>query len=101
MNILLFSLFTFSLRQKMSIIEHFARLQMPDLPDTAVRYTRNVTKVWSLFFFLNGSIALYTVYSDDLILWTLYNGLISYVLMGILFTGEYLFRRYKQSRFSD
>lgn len=45
-----------------------------------------------LFFLVNGAIALFTaLYSSDKI-WALYNGLISYGLMGMLFVGEWLVR---------
>lgn len=100
-NALLFILFFLSLFQKMSIIEHFARLKTPDLPAAAIHYTRNVTKIWCVFFILNGLIALYTIYLGDLSIWTLYNGLISYILMAILFVTELAIRHYWQSRFID
>ncbi len=45
-----------------------------------------------LFFCLNGSIALYTAILADLDLWALYNGLLAYIAMGVLFSIEYLIR---------
>ncbi len=89
-NLLL--LFALSLRSPMPIIERLARLQEPDLPPEAVIYTRTVTKVWCGFFIINGSIAAYTVVLDNTEIWALYNGLISYGLMGLLMAGEYLVR---------
>jgi uncharacterized membrane protein len=74
------------------MIERFARLQEPHLSETAIRYTRQVTIVWCVFFVLNGSIALYTALFCEMKTWALYNGLIAYVLMGALFAGEYLVR---------
>jgi uncharacterized membrane protein len=44
-------------------------------------------------FVLNGSLALYTAVAADIEVWALYNGVIAYVLMGLLFAGEYLVRR--------
>jgi len=90
-NLLMFILFTQSLWQKESIIERFARLQDPELPDYAVRYTRIVTKVWCLFFIINGSIALFTTFAS-LHVWTLYNGLFSYLFAGLLFAIEFAVR---------
>lgn len=90
-NLLMLGVFAQSLRQKESLIERFARLQEPELPDYAVRYTRNVTKVWCLFFILNASVALLTTFMS-LHIWTLYNGLLSYLLAGSLFAGEFIVR---------
>ena len=75
------------------MIERFARLTDPDLNDKAVAYTRVVTKAWCLFFFINGCIATYTAFYSSLEVWTLYNGLIAYGLMGAFFAVEFLVRR--------
>lgn len=91
------ALFGYSLWQPPSMIERFARLQQADLPAQAISYTRTVTWVWCGFFIANGAIASATVFMSDQI-WALYNGLISYVLMGLLMAGEYLVRRRVQKR---
>lgn len=75
-----------------SMIERFARLQEPQLSKPAIRYTRQVTLVWCVFFIINGSIALYTALYSSMETWALYNGLIAYLLMGALFAIEYLVR---------
>lgn len=96
-NILLFSLFFSSLWQPQTIIERLARIQEPELPESGIGYTRNVTKVWCAYFVINGTIALYTCFLS-LEIWTLYNGLISYILTAALFAGEWLVRqRLRQS----
>lgn len=92
-NALLFAFFASSLRRPPCVIERLARLSHPDLPEAGVRHTRRVTKVWCGFFLLNGATALFTALHGDLALWTLYNGAISYALMGILFAGEWLVRQ--------
>lgn len=91
-NALMLLIFGWSLISPPSLIERLARLQHPDLPPEGVIYTRRVTQVWCGFFVLNGSIALVTALWASLEIWSLYNGLIAYVLMGILFGGEYLIR---------
>jgi uncharacterized membrane protein len=63
------------------------------LPPEAIVYTRKVNIVWCVFFALNGIIALLTAVWASLEIWMLYNGFISYLLMGILFSGEYLIRQ--------
>ena len=91
MNALGLVLFAGSLRTR-PIIERFARMKHPNLPPEGVRWCRKVTVVWCVFFVLNGSAALATVLSGDRDLWTLYNGFVSYLLMGLLFAGEWLLR---------
>lgn len=87
------ALFAYSLIAPPSMIERFARLREPDLPESAVPYLRNVTKTWLGFFLLNGAISAWTASLESLELWTLYNGFISYILIGCLFCGEMAMRR--------
>lgn len=93
MNVLMFMLFAVSLIRPPSIIEQIARIRTPKLPDSGVVYTRKVTIVWCAFFALNGSAALYTILETSLGFWAIYNSLVSYGLMGLLFAGEYIVRR--------
>ncbi|AOE50975.1 COG4648 family protein [Kangiella sediminilitoris] len=86
--------FGYSLYKPPTVIERLARLQEPDLPPEGVAYTRTVTKVWCGFFILNLAISIYTVFYSSMAVWTLYNGLISYVLMGILFLAELIVRKF-------
>ncbi len=86
--------FIFSLYFPPTVIEVFARLHFKgkEMPAHVIQYTRNVTKVWCGFLFLNGMVATYTIFCS-LAVWTLYNGLISYILMGTLFVTEFLYRQ--------
>lgn len=97
-NAVMLAVFGGSLWSTMPIIERLARLQEPNLPAQAVRYTRRVTQVWSGFFIVNGSVALFTVAYGDMALWTLWNGMIAYLLMGTLMAGEWLIRRSLRKR---
>lgn len=92
------AIFTLSLFSGMPIIERFARMREGNLDDYARGYTRKLTKVWIGFFIVNGLIAGWTALYASLETWTLYNGLISYVLVGILFVGEWPVRRLVRSR---
>lgn len=89
----IFAAFTFTLFRPPSMIETFARLQDKNLPDKAIPYCRNVTKIWCIFLLINSLIALYTALLTDMETWALYNGLISYILMGLLFAGEFIYRK--------
>lgn len=92
-NGLLLFVFSTSLYAPMTIIERLARLKEPELPESGIIYTRKVTKVWIGFFILNGGIALYTALYTSIETWTLYNGFIAYILIGILAMTEWLVRR--------
>ncbi len=94
-NVALLASFGFSLFRGPSMIERFARLQVDELAPAGVRYCRKVTIIWCVFFVLNGTLALWTVLYASLEVWTLYNGLLSYVFIGILFGLEWLYRKLK------
>jgi len=87
--------FGYTLIKPPSMVERFARLKDPQLSNDAIAYTKTVTKVWCLFFILNGSAAAYTTFYASFEVWTIYNGLISYILMGILFITEFIVRHFK------
>jgi len=91
------SVFAYTLIRPPTMIERFARLHQLDLPESGVRWTRQVTKVWCGFLVFNAFVALITVFLSTQI-WALYNGFISYVLMGILLLGEFVLRRSHQQQ---
>lgn len=81
-----------------TIIFRFATLadrsiEGSNFEDKVKSYCKKVTIVWCIFFILNGSAAFYTaLFASDRI-WSIYNGGISYVLMGSLFVIEYIIRK--------
>ena len=85
--------FATSLLQGTPVVEKLARLQEPNLPATAIVYTRKVTFLWCGFFMINGAIALYTSLYSSFEWWAWYNGGISYLMMGVLFAAEWLVRQ--------
>jgi uncharacterized membrane protein len=93
---MLLGLFVHSLRYGPPVIESIARLRHADLSPRAVAYTRRVTQVWCGFFLVNGLIAAALGLWASWSWWTLYNGVISYVLIGLLLVGEKLLRRAAQ-----
>jgi uncharacterized membrane protein len=93
----LLAAFGYSLTTPMSAVERMARLRGEDFPPVAQAYMRKVTQVWCVFFIVNGLIALCTALWATEALWSLYTGVISYVLMAMLFGAEYLVRlRFKR-----
>jgi uncharacterized membrane protein len=91
-------LFAASLWRGPSVVERLARLREPDFPPAAVAYTRRVTQVWCGFFVVNGLVAVATALWASTAVWTLYNGLLSYVAMGALMGGEWLVRQRVRAR---
>ena len=91
-NLTMLALFAYSLKHGPSMIERLARLKEPDLPDEAISYLNKVTLIWCGLFIFNGLMALYTALYTSIETWTLYNGLIAYLLIGSLLGGEWLYR---------
>ncbi|MBV7500470.1 hypothetical protein [Achromobacter sp. ACM05] len=91
-NGMMLAIFGASLRSGMPVVERLARLRHPDLPPEGVRYTRNVTRAWCLFFAVNGMIAAALAAWAPWSWWVAYNGGASYVLMGLMAAGEWLIR---------
>lgn len=92
-NAILLLLFAASLFSPMPVIERLARLHEAELPPRAILYTRRVTQLWCLFFIFNGAMALVTCLLNSLFWWTLWNGCISYLLIGLLMMCEWLARQ--------
>lgn len=100
-NLMLLGQFAASLRAEVSMIERFARLAEPELPEGGVAYCRKVTVVWCGFFLVNGAIAGILALTAPIAWWALYTGAIAYGLIGLLFAGEFVVRRAIFRRFGD
>lgn len=100
-NGIMLAIFGASLWQRQTIIERISRLTEPDLNAHGVRYTRRLTQVWCVFFICNGAVALWTALAASDAVWALYNGAISYALMGTLMGIEYLVRRRFKARHAN
>ncbi|WP_224732672.1 hypothetical protein [Francisella sp. SYW-9] len=58
----------------------------------AIKYTWYVTFAWCIFFAINASISILTVIIGSIKIWTLYNGFISYILIGSMMLIEIIIR---------
>lgn len=76
-------------------------LQKSALRQFVEPYCFKVTIIWCAFFIFNGTVAAYTCFLGSDKLWALYNGLLSYVLMGLLFSGEFIFRKRMQKKMNQ
>jgi uncharacterized membrane protein len=90
--------FAYSLIRPPTVIEQIARIRHPDLPLSVNSYLHKVTIAWLMFFLINAALSAATAMSGSLKLWTLYNGFISYIAMGVMFAGEFLIRQVVHQR---
>lgn len=81
-----------------AFIESVVLLQFPDSPPAVGLYCRRLTQIWTAFFGFNALMAAGLALWGSDYAWALYNGVLIYVLMGVLAIGEYIYRRI---RFAD
>lgn len=91
MNAAVAGIFASSLFRK-PLIEIFAEKTGRVLDAAGKRYTRRATLAWTVFMAANTLISLATVFLS-LRVWTVYNGFVSYLLIGAMFAAEFLVRR--------
>lgn len=82
------------------LIERFARLQH-ELTPGEVAWCRLWTRIWTGFFATNTLVAALLGATNQLRWWALYNGLLTYVVMGCFFVGEYSVRKYRFGRYNS
>ncbi|EGV05009.1 hypothetical protein HMPREF9952_0569 [Haemophilus pittmaniae HK 85] len=92
-NGILLLLFGSSLWQSQTVVERLARIQEPNLSSAGIRYTRKVTILWCSFFIFNMFVVAVALLLGQYRFWALYSGVISYILLGILMSGEWLVRQ--------
>lgn len=92
-NIALFIAFASSLKGE-SVITRIARQSGGKMDENGVVYTRKLTKIWCGMFVFNGSIAAILAHNESKVYWSIFCGIISYVLIGVLLIGEYILRKF-------
>ncbi len=98
LSLALAAAFAYSLLWPPTIVEQIARIRHPDLPLEVNSYLRKVTIAWLLFFLINAAISAATALRGNLKVWTLYNGFISYIAIGVMFSAELLIRQVVHQR---
>ena len=99
MSLSLLALFGLSLTGEKCAVQRLAELRVPEEQRSEFfrLYCRRVTWAWCIFYVLNGSVALSTCFMSDTV-WALWNGFISYILMGFMFAGEFAVRIWLRRR---
>lgn len=85
--------FGYTLYNPPTLPARMAQLQHGFMTPAIEQYTTGITIMWIGFFCFSGSLALITALWMSREWWLLYNGLISYLLIGALFAVEYAYRR--------
>lgn len=96
-NSILFVIFAGSLGTEESLLLRFVRARGRPINAHTPKYLTRLTAVWAAFFVINGMIAAWTT-TVSVELWTIYNGMISYILVAILGSCEWVFRRHYKKR---
>lgn len=91
-------LFGVSLVQPRCLVERIAELNGDALSAAARLYCWRVTLVWTVWLVINAMISAGLAVAGSLAAWALWTGFISYVVMGLIFSGEFLLRRLLRRR---
>ncbi|WP_414829121.1 hypothetical protein [Alteromonas sp. H39] len=98
MNVGMGLMFLVSLTDSQTLIEKFAIAGGKKPPQAAAGYLRTLTLCWGLLLLFNGIIAAYTAWFSSTATWALYNGLISYVLIGSFALIEFGYRGFYKKK---
>lgn len=74
------------------LVERIARARGVTLDARGVAYCRKVTIAWVVFLSAHLAVTVATVFASREV-WAVYNGFLSYLLIGAMFVGEYGIRR--------
>jgi uncharacterized membrane protein len=86
--------FFVSLKDKQPLLEKIAERMGEVINKHAQHYLYWLTFIWGILLVINGVIAAYTTFYLTLKQWALYNGFISYILLGSFFMIELIFRHF-------
>ena len=75
------------------LIEHFARMVKPELRPAELAHCRVWTRIWGVYLLALAALGLALARWATLTVWTVYVGIVSYVLVAVLFAIEYVIRK--------
>jgi uncharacterized membrane protein len=75
------------------LIEHFARMVKGDLNGPELAHCRRWTAAWGYYLLVLAAFGLVLAKYASLAVWTIYVGVVTYVLVGVLFAIEYVVRK--------
>ena len=93
---LLFWLFTSSLLPgKTALITNFVSKIYDVHYYPILSYTRNITKIWSIFFALLLIETIFLMILADKEVWSFFCNILNYIFIGVLYTGESIYRHFR------
>jgi uncharacterized membrane protein len=98
-NVALLLAFALSFAARETLIETLALAQVGTLSVEEHAYCRKLTALWCAFFLANAAVTAELALDGTLESWALYTGLIAYVLMGLLFAVEFVYRHWRFRRY--
>jgi uncharacterized membrane protein len=80
---------------RVPLISRFAQMEQGELSAELHTYTRRLTIIWCVFFAAMAGLAMGLAAWAPLRIWSLHTFFFSYLLIAMLFFGEYLYRRWR------
>lgn len=80
---------------KIPLVTDIGEKSRGPLTDQIREYTRNVTIIWVVLFFAMSTWSILLLWLGTPALWSLFTNVINYILVGILFFGEFIFRKWR------
>jgi uncharacterized membrane protein len=77
------------------LISRFAQMEQGELSSELHTYTRRLTVIWCVFFAGMAALALALAAWAPVHIWSLHTFFFSYLLIAMLFLGEYIYRRWR------
>lgn len=97
-NFCIFAMFFSSLFANETVIQKFARIaEGGELHPKVKTYTKNLTYIWCVYLLFQFLFSFATLFMSDKI-WMIFNGCVSYILLGMFFAIEYIFRIFFKKR---
>ncbi len=96
-NLTLGGVFLNSLRSGDPLLLRIIRARGTTMTVHAPSYLYWLTGIWAAFFIVNAAISIWTS-TQSLEIWTLYNGFLAYIAIGVLAAGEFVFRYFYKRR---
>lgn len=98
-NLSLLAAFGASFASRETAIESLALAHGAERSEDLSGYCRKVTAIWCAFFAANGAVSCALALLGTRASWALYTGLLAYLLMGLLFASEFVYRHWRFRRY--
>ena len=86
-------------RDREPLISWFARVERGELAPDLTAYTRRLTWIWVAFFLLMAAVSLVLAVIGPRVAWAWFTAVGNYLCVGMLFLGEYVYRRVQFSHY--